>query len=641
MKMNTGRLSLDSAFGFEIQGYRSERLQGAVQRALKRIEERSGFTLSQCHGGDCRASLLIVADTRGEDIQSTKEDESYSLDINSERAVLHSHTEIGAMRGLETLVQALAADRNGFFWPALKVDDNPRFPWRGLLVDPARHWLSVELIKRLLDGMAVVKLNVLHWHLSDDQGFRVESLVFPRLHKMGSNGQYYRQSEIREIVAYARDRGIRVVPEFDMPGHAHSWFIGYPELASAPGPYQFKYYLGGDSVPMDPTREETYVFIDKFVGEMAALFPDRYWHIGGDEVDGTPWIANPTIQAFEKQHGIKNNAALQAHFNHRLSQILRRHGKKMMGWDEVINPDLPKDTVVQSWQGQESLALTAKQGYDSILSAPYYLDKMFPTSTYYAGDPLPAHSELSPVEAAHVLGGEVCVWGELVSEENIESRTWPYAAAVAERLWSPREVSDAQDMYRRLDIVSIRLEEAGSRHRSNMEAMLRRAAGGDVPPLVKDFVGLLQPLRLGVRQELNRPTQLTPLTTLGDIVVADPPDARRFASQVDTFVNGTHADLALRSELLRQLDKWKRMKSAVTVLADHAPIFREAEATASDLGNLAVSGEEAISYLSNQTSPSAAWREQQKIVLDQASQPKGLLRIAVLDTMSKLIQAVK
>jgi hexosaminidase len=544
------------------------------------------------------------------------------------------------MRGLETVVQALEADPNGFFWPALEIEDSPRFAWRGLLVDPARHWLSMEVMKRLLDGMAVVKLNVLHWHLSDDQGFRVESHVFPKLQEMGSNGQYYRQSEIREIVSYARDRGIRVVPEFDMPGHAHSWLIGYPELASAPGSYKFKYYLGGDSVPFDPSKEETYAFIDKFVAEMAALFPDQYWHIGGDEVDGIPWLANPAIQAFEKSHGIKDNAALQVYFNQRLSQILHKYGKKMMGWDEVINPDLPKDTVVQSWQGNESLAFTARQGYDSILSAPYYLDKMFPTSTYYAGDPLPIQTDLRPTEAAHIIGGEVCVWGELVSEENIESRTWPYAAAVAERLWSPREINNVQDMYRRLDIISTRLEEAGSRHRTNMEAMLRRAAGGEVPPLVAEFIGLLQPLRLGVRQELNRPTQLTPLTLLGDTVVADPPAARKFSTQVEAFVRD-HSDPALRVELLQQFDQWKRMKPAIDELADRAPLFHDAEGTASDLENLAISGEAAISYLSSGTAPPTAWVDQQKVLLSGARQPKGLLRIAVLDAMGELIEAAE
>ena len=504
LEVQSGQLILDARFRVELKA-----IVRPIAWCRATDAEENGRTKrldpSECNDKDCRGRLLVVTDTPGDKTQSIKEDESYSLNISPEQAVLHAHTVVGAMHGLETFIQALDADRNGFFWPALRIEDNPRFPWRGLLVDPARHWLSVELIKRLLDGMAVVKLNVLHWHLSDDQGFRVESLVFPRLQKMGSNGQYYRQSEIREIVAYAYDRGIHVIPEFDMPGHAHSWFTGYPKLASAPGPYEFKYYLGGDSVPMDPTKEETYVFIDKFVGEMAALFPDKYWHIGGDEVDGTPWLANPAIQAFEKRHGFKDSAALQVYFNQRLSRILRKHGKKMMGWDEVINPNLPKDTVVQSWQGLDSLALTAKQGYDSILSAPYYLDKMFPSSSYYAGDPLPAQTDLSPTEAAHIIGGEVCVWGELVSEENIESRTWPYAAAVAERLWSPREINNVQDMYRRLDVVSIRLEEAGSNIARIWKPCCVERPGGEVPALSRRLYRIASASSIGCAGGIKSP----------------------------------------------------------------------------------------------------------------------------------------
>jgi hexosaminidase len=266
---------------------------------------------------------------------------------------------------------------------------------------------------------------------------------------------------------------------------------------------------------------------------------------------------------------------------------------------------------------------------------------MFPTSTYYAGDPLPAQTNLNASEAAHVIGGEVCMWGELVSEENIESRTWPYAAAVAERLWSPREVNNVQDMYRRLDIVGARLEEAGSRHRLNMEMMLRRVAGGEVPPIVQDFIGLLQPLRLGVRQELNRPTQLTPLTVLGDIVVADPPGARKFAAQVEALLNKNHSNQEQWAALLQQFEQWKQMKSAVDTLAGRAPLFCDAQATALDLQNLAIAGEEAVGYLSNVTPPSTTWVEQQKMLLDRAAQPKGLLRIAVLDAMTKLIESAK
>jgi hexosaminidase len=355
-------------------------------------------------------------------------------------------------------------------------------------------------------------------------------------------------------------------------------------------------------------------------------------------VDGTPWDMNPQIQAFKKKHGLKENAALQLYFNQQLSRIVQKHGKRMVGWDEILNPALPEDAVVQSWRGPESLAAAAKQGYQGILSAPYYLDKMFPTATYYAGDPLPAGNDLSPEQAVRVLGGEACVWGELVSEENIESRTWPYAAAIAERLWSPREVNDPQDMYRRLGVVSLRLEEAGSRHLSNPELMLRRAAGGELPQAVHDFLGLVQPLRLGLRQELRRPDQLTPLTALGDIVVADPPEARKFASVVQAFLRQP-SDRMLANDLLEAFEEWQAMKAAVDALAEHAPLFQDAQASAADIAEMGVMGEEAIGFLVRRTPASREWVERQESFLERASAPKGLLCLAVLEAMHRLVRA--
>ncbi len=186
----------------------------------------------------------------------------------------------------------------------------------------ARHFIPVDVLKRNIDGMAAVKMNVLHWHLYDDEGFRLESKRFPKLQEAGSNGQYYTQEQVRDLVAYAHDRGIRVLPEFEMPGHSRSLFAGYPELASGPGPYKVE--PGGSEAAMDPTREETYKFIDKFVDEMTRLFPDEYLHIGGDEVDGHQWDANPKIQAFMHAHGMKTNQDLQAYFNQRVQKILQQ-----------------------------------------------------------------------------------------------------------------------------------------------------------------------------------------------------------------------------------------------------------------------------------------------------------------------------
>jgi len=236
--------------------------------------------------------------------------------------------------------------------------------------------------------MAAVKLNVFHWHLTDDQGFRIESKRFPKLHQLGSDGLYYTQKQIREVLDYARERGIRVVPEFDIPAHTSSWLVGYPLLASGPGSHEIGRHWGVYDPVMNPARESTYQFLDAFIGEMAALFPDEYFHIGGDEVNPKQWTHNPRIQAFARRHGLKNANELQAYFNKRIQAIVAKHGKRMEGWDEILNPDLPKSIVIQSWRGPKSLAEAARLGYTGLLSSNYYLDLMKPASFHYAVDPL-------------------------------------------------------------------------------------------------------------------------------------------------------------------------------------------------------------------------------------------------------------
>ncbi len=378
--------------------------------------------------------------------------------------------------------------------PVVTIKDQPRFAWRGLLIDVGRHFIPLDVLERNLDGMAAVKMNVLHWHLYDNEGFRVESKRFPKLQESGSDGLYYTQDEIREFVAYAHDRGIRVVPEFEMPGHSRSLFAGYPEVASGPRPYTIE--PGGADAVMDPTREETYKFIDKFIAEMAKLSPDEYFHIGGDEVNGHQWDANPKIQAFIRAHGMKNNQDLQAYFNQRLQKILSKHHKIMMGWDEVLHPDLPKTVVVQSWRGQQSLASAAQQGYSGLLSFGYYLDLMWPASRHYAVDPMSgAAASLNPEEKSRILGGEACMWSEWVTPENIDSRIWPRNAAIAERLWSPPEVQDPGSMYRRLAELNWHLEWLGLTHRSSMILALYRMAGTDDVATLRTLAEVVEPVK--------------------------------------------------------------------------------------------------------------------------------------------------
>ncbi|MBV8858168.1 MAG: family 20 glycosylhydrolase, partial [Acidobacteria bacterium] len=447
LSFREGRLPVTKSFTVAARGHVDDRLRAGVDRMLRRLEGRTVLELARGLSPDAAAAALVVeAAGPGKAVPAVDEDESYTLEVTPTQAVLKAPTVVGVLRGLETFLQLLDGDRDGFFLPAVSIEDQPRFRWRGLLIDIGRHFEPMEVLKRNLDAMAAVKLNVLHWHLTEDQGFRIESKKFPKLHTLGSDGQFYTQDEAREVIAYAAARGIRVVPEFDMPGHATSWLVGHPELGSAPGPYTIERRPGIFDPSLDPTREETYKFLDAFLGEMAALFPDAYLHVGGDENEGKHWDANPQIQAFMKEKGFKDHHALQSYFSRRVQEILKKHGKRMMGWDEIFQPDLPKDVVIHSWRGPKALAEAARLGYDGVLSNGFYIDLSFPASQHYAVDPLPAESNLTPEQAAHVLGGEATMWGEWVTPETIDSRIWPRTAAIAERLWSPREVRDVDDM---------------------------------------------------------------------------------------------------------------------------------------------------------------------------------------------------
>ncbi|HMH44357.1 MAG TPA: family 20 glycosylhydrolase, partial [Pyrinomonadaceae bacterium] len=533
-QIQTGRLPITSSFNVAVRNYADDRLRAGIARMLTRLAGRTVLTLSADLATDEGAATLVVECERaGETIPSLSENESYSLEINDRQARLRAPTVVGALRGLETFLQLLKGDREGYFLPAIRIHDQPRFPWRGLLIDVARHYEPIEVLKRNLDAMAAVKLNVFHWHLTEDQGFRVESKKFPKLHMLGSDGLFYTQEQVREIIAYARDRGIRVMPEFDIPGHSTSWLVAYPELGSAPGPYKIERGAGIFEPALDPTREQTYKFLDGFLGEMAGLFPDAYMHIGGDENEGKQWDRNPQIQGFMKEKGIKDNHALQAYFNQRILKILQKHHKKMIGWDEILHPDLPKDAVIQSWRGPSSLAEAAKKGYNGILSAGYYIDLILPASQHYLADPIPADTSLTAEEARHILGGEATMWGEWVSPETIDSRIWPRTATIAERLWSPRNVTDVDDMYRRLAVVSRELEELGLTHEKNYGMLLRRLAASENSEPLRTLASIVEPVKQYSRYQMRPQTMLSPLTGLVDASRPDSETARHFTSNVD------------------------------------------------------------------------------------------------------------
>lgn len=637
---NNERLAVDESFKVAIRGHSDARLQAAVARFVKRLEGRTVLTLAPGLALDDQMTTLIVhCEGPGKDIPAVDENESYRIDITDRQALLSAPTVVGVIRGLETVLQLLNADRGGYFLPGVKIEDQPRFPWRGLLIDVARHFQPIEVLKRNLDGMAALKMNVLHWHLTEDQGFRVESKKYPKLHQLGSDGNYYTQEQIKDVIVYARERGIRVVPEFDIPGHSTSWLVGYPELGSAPGPYTIERRPGIFEPALDPTREEVYKFLENFLGEMAALFPDAYLHIGGDENEGKQWDRNPAIQAYMKQKGIKDNHALQAYFNTRLLKILQKHGKKMIGWDEILQPELPKDVVIHSWRGTAALAEAARKGYDGILSNGYYIDLIQPASHHYASDPLPADSTLTPAEAKHVLGGEATMWAEWVTHETIDSRIWPRTAAIAERLWSPRNVTDVNDMYRRMAVISLQLEELGLAHKKNQDMMLRRILRSDDIGPLKTLVSIVEPVKEYRRYQQRPQTMLSPLTGTVDAAWPDSETARKFALMVDAFLADAPRFQMYRSELTQMLAGWQTSGAMLEPLIDRSPSLKEVKPLAANLSVLGETGLEALSYLKLGVPPTPEWRTASLLKMDEAAKPYGALEFMVVPSVRKLILA--
>jgi hexosaminidase len=644
LEVKRGKLYIDSTFRLSVLGKPDARIYPAATRFLRRLDEQtiSWFTQNQVTPEDKESKAVLQIQIDRPAVIKVKEDESYSLEINDKQIKINAVTDIGAMYALETLLQLLEADEKGFYFPQVAIKDSPRFPWRGLMIDVVRHWIPYEVIIRNIDAMLAVKMNVLHLHLTDDQGFRVESKVHPKLHEKGSDGKYLKQAQLKDIVKYAADRGIRVVPEFDMPGHASSWFPGYPEYASAVGPYKIetKYSHFEPAPTMDPTNEALYPFIDAFIAEMTTVFPDEYIHIGGDENRGLQWNANQQIQEFKKKHNLNSNMELQTYFNGRLQKILSKHGKKMMGWDEILEPGISKNIMIHSWRGKYSLNEAAKKGYPVIISSGFYVDLLFNAEEYYLNEPLAESHDLTPEQLQNVYGGESAMWGEIVSAETIDSRAWPVTAAIAERLWSPKEVRDVKDMYRRLEVMDTRLEYHGLTHNRNYEVMLKRLANGMDISSLKTFVDVIEPMK-----ELSRRKQgisyytYTPLTMVVDAARPDSKVARKFLWLVDDFVKNPTKESGDR--IKAQYQVWINNHPKLKETMKSAPAIREVEPVSENLAKLSVIGIELVDYILLKSSKKLKIKMTYKEHDDKEDEirfmvkPKGNVEIIVLINATK------
>ncbi|MEI6140453.1 MAG: beta-N-acetylhexosaminidase [Mariniphaga sp.] len=749
LKLSDGRFLLTPDFGAEIQGPKDSIVQKAIGRFLKQTSKAS--TLSFKENG---VGLSVFYETATLPVQPLETTESYSLSINKKGIVLKAATAYGVLHGLESLSQLLKVENGTCTWPYLELSDSPRFVWRGLMIDVSRHWIPKEVILRNIEAMAAVKLNVLHLHLSDYQGFRVESKVFPKLQEMGSGGNFLSQADVREIVEYAVERGIRIIPEFDMPGHTLSFLVGYPELGSVPGPYQLATTFGVLKPVMDPTREEVYTFIDAFVGEMANLFPDPYFHIGGDEVNFSQWNESPTIQLFMKQNSISDAHGLQAYFNQRIEKILQKHNKKMVGWDEILNPKLSNDIVVQSWRSHKSLFEAVQKGSKAILSTGYYLDHKLPASKHYATDPevLPGAVTIkpdsilwqqydlvlqiseSPVKTSlvlygdssnlrglfflmdnatgfekaerlgdelkfsfksdygqinfeavfsgdslkgkmslgflsfpfkgkkvgandmrgtiapkvelikplfleqkrNILGGEAAMWSEVVSAQNIESRIWPRMAAMAEKWWSPQELTkDVKDMYRRLEILSNRLDQSGLRHLQSQKDLIDDLAQGKDTGAVKCLIDVLEESKYYSRIA-SVTSNLIPLNEVVDAAAPESWTALKFGWTVDEFISDP-AHKKNEPEIRKWLIRWQENHAAFVQCADGNPRLTKVVETSRDLQVLSIFALKALDSLTRKGSLNDNEKKAAQTAIKGMVENRAGTVLAVSSSLQKLI----
>jgi len=567
-----------------------DRVIRALNRWAENASELSGRTFSIRSVGSDENADFSLSYSGGKNYPQPDMDESYRLRVSSEGIELDASEWVGVLRGLSTLLQLIRECEGQPCLPYVEVDDSPRFAWRGLLLDTVRHWIPVEDVKRQIDAMEFAKLNVLHLHFTDDQSFRVESFVYPRLHEYGSDGRYYRQEDIRSLVEYAADRGVRVVPEFGLPGHSRSWQIAYPDLAIDKSREQRLYAASAFTPPVDPTREYTYEFIDTLMAELLTLFQDPYVHMGGDEVKLDSLEDSAEISEYMSENKIESPADLIAQFSVRYAKILKKHGKTAIGWDEVLHEDLPEDVVIHLWRstgGDEKIL-----NHPVLLSTNYYLDHVSSAETHYRVDPtdLSVNGDSSAALSSNLLGVEITAWSEMHDEDNIDAAIWPRSLGIAERLWSPEAYTakvDTDALYRRMSSAYDKLQLLGvGREEVRLALLEDLAAGGDTSAL-------------GTLAAVTEPTFLYPFRSRGFLAkyykpeifgyIPDEPfqlssftkalayeslEARRFRKLVDAFIARPDDD-ALADELISTLSMWEGVHQQLALTMENSESLQQ------------------------------------------------------------------
>jgi hexosaminidase len=617
----------------------SERVTNATTKFLRRLSGRTGVFINEGFAFETsfveNPSVEIFYEREGK--LEINEDESYQLQVTASKITITTITDLGVVHALETLLQLTTTTTSNYNFPEVIIYDFPRFTWRGLMIDVARHFEPVDVLKRNLDAMAAVKMNVFHWHLTDDQGFRIESKTHPELHELGSDGMYYTQEQIKDVVQYAGNLGIRVVPEVDVPGHATAILTAFPEIGSKDTIFTLERNSGIFDATLDPTNEKTYEILGDLFGEMAALFPDEYVHIGGDENEGKHWDESEHIQAFMKANGIETNHDLQTYFNIKLEVILRGYGKKVMGWEEIMTDKMPTTALIHSWRGVNegvagggSLVTAAKLGFNTVLSNGYYIDLMYPVSEHYLVDPMPKNNDLTLEEKARILGGEATMWSELVTPLTIDSRIWPRTAAIAERFWSSGDVTDLESMYKRLEYVSFTLEELGITHIRNRNVILRNITNYQDVSSLDVLVKVCEPLKGYTRNAGGTEYKtFSPFALFADACNVDAPDSFLFQTALENYFQ--KQDEKTTANLTAFFNKWITGYESFKTL-NESPILKEIQPIYKNLSEIST----AFKKVLENTSMTSEHLQNINHLLKELAQPVVDVELAVYDDFMEL-----
>lgn len=558
MEAGTGNFKLTAETGIVVPEGNTE-LEKMAEHFSDEIQRATGFNLQKKYTGSQGIILSLL-----EKADSKIGNEGYHLRVTPEAISIQANKPAGLFYGLQTLKQLLPKSIENktvvkdteWLIPIVKITDYPRFGWRGLMLDVSRHFFPKEVVKEFIDDMARYKFNRFHWHLSDDQGWRLEIKSLPKLTEVGAwrverhgqwwkreaptakekatYGGFYTQEEVKEIIQYAKDRYIEILPEIDVPGHSMAAIAAYPELSVTedstimvnPGS-QFSTWHGNGKFTMhidnslDPSNEKVYTFLDKVFTEVAELFPFEYIHMGGDEAYKGFWERDADNQAMMKKMGMKNSDELQGYFNNRVNKIIQSKGKKMIGWDEILEGGLPEGAAVMSWRGTKGGVEAAHQKAKVVMTPSpmayldlYQGDPSIEPPTYsmarlkdsYNWDPVP-----EGVDSKYILGGQGNIWTEhLPSKKHVEYMAYPRAFALSETYWSPKEQKEWKSFVNRVEDHFERFDEAEMNYAKSMYDPIIKVTKNKQDTIVIDLTTEIEGLDLYYTLDQAIPNQYYP-----------------------------------------------------------------------------------------------------------------------------------